>query len=604
MSLVSADRSLADPATITYPWGAQAAVSTAWNRRRLAHFMPDTPGSPGQPALPVHLASPRPLSINVIGIALAVHGATSGPLVVRRSQVSPEEAYWLMPPASLATLQPSASFRRGNGGLVVPGTVVKDGGTWPLALVNHSAAAGAPNPLLLYRLNPPTGLRVTTLPAGGTTRLQWTLPDVEAPLKHSECLLGYRLFGRTREGKEDLIGELYFDLPESSLVQLPGKLVLSIPSTRTQVELPAAATKPYAALGLQSAEKVLRQDGRLVLSRIEWSPAPCVLTIEPARFQGQPNKPYTFTARADFPPADARFEWTLNGQPLKSTGSAVRLTFPSPRALTLVAKLLDGSGAVLCTATATGVIEAPAESSAPPAPPQPTPPQPAPPRPGAVPATGVWVLTNRTVEKGKSESTPVFTTDVVVGGTTATAKTRRQIRARTAPGPYAPEGLKADLHYDFQMAWSELPSRFVPGEPIKTTATVTNTGSRVAVLEGDVKYLGDGRAGFATLEVYVASVGNSVTDLDRIPSPVENSFKGAHLNAPCEVRVYWDPKKTGGPTSQTRTLEFNPARWADPQKSRMLRITVHGVGHFTGFFVRYDYSFQPPTSGGQGRPNP
>jgi len=87
------------------------------------------------------------------------------------------------------------------------------------------------------------------------------------------------------------------------------------------------------------------------------------LTIDPATLDGEPNKQYTFTAKADSPPAGARFDWYADGSKTQSnTSTSYAASFKSEGSHKVSVKLVDSAGkemqeteaAVTIKAAATG----------------------------------------------------------------------------------------------------------------------------------------------------------------------------------------------------------------------------------------------------------
>jgi hypothetical protein len=83
------------------------------------------------------------------------------------------------------------------------------------------------------------------------------------------------------------------------------------------------------------------------------------LSIDPATLDGEPDKQYTFTAKADSPPAGAHYDWYVDGNRLQSdpaTGFAV--SFKAEGGYQLSVKLVDNAGKEIQEAQATAAIKA------------------------------------------------------------------------------------------------------------------------------------------------------------------------------------------------------------------------------------------------------
>ena len=69
------------------------------------------------------------------------------------------------------------------------------------------------------------------------------------------------------------------------------------------------------------------------------------LSIDPATLSGEPNKPYPFTAKADSPPAGARYEWSVDGtRTQNNTSTRYEASFKSEGSHKVSVKLVDSAG--------------------------------------------------------------------------------------------------------------------------------------------------------------------------------------------------------------------------------------------------------------------
>ena len=83
------------------------------------------------------------------------------------------------------------------------------------------------------------------------------------------------------------------------------------------------------------------------------------LRIEPPSMSGETNKDYTFTAKIDNPPSNARYVWSINDKQVQSgPGASLKTKFSDPKPYTISVDLLDGSGKEIDTATASAAITA------------------------------------------------------------------------------------------------------------------------------------------------------------------------------------------------------------------------------------------------------
>jgi hypothetical protein len=69
------------------------------------------------------------------------------------------------------------------------------------------------------------------------------------------------------------------------------------------------------------------------------------LSIDPVTLDGEPNKPYPFTAKADSPPSGARYEWSVDGTRTQSnTSTRYEASFKSEGSHKVSVKLVDSAG--------------------------------------------------------------------------------------------------------------------------------------------------------------------------------------------------------------------------------------------------------------------
>jgi hypothetical protein len=87
------------------------------------------------------------------------------------------------------------------------------------------------------------------------------------------------------------------------------------------------------------------------------------LAIDPASLDGAPDKEYTFTAKADAPPAGARYDWYVDGSKSQSnTSTGFTTSFKSEDSHKVSVKLVDKSGKEIAAAQADVTISAAATS--------------------------------------------------------------------------------------------------------------------------------------------------------------------------------------------------------------------------------------------------
>ena len=96
---------------------------------------------------------------------------------------------------------------------------------------------------------------------------------------------------------------------------------------------------------------------------------PTTVSINPSNLDGEPNKDYTFTARAENPPSGAKYRWSVNGKQVQnSADNSLKTKFPDAGSYTIAVSLLDGSGKEIDSAKASANItkaETPADTPKP-----------------------------------------------------------------------------------------------------------------------------------------------------------------------------------------------------------------------------------------------
>lgn len=224
----------------------------------------------------------RPLFFRLLQVTIPKRDPRQpvGPLVIRRAGMDrAEQVIALRPPIHRKHTMDDLII--GDGGVEVEKEWVDSAAGpvyLPVALVGKFLdvrSGRVPSPLLIYRLDPPTGVKIFLLPSGdsGERKIQWELPQLGADLKPSEALAGYRLLGRTARGEVEILGELLFDLPNVPAGWYRGNEKLRIPikpDQKSAVVLIEEASK-YVALGMASVEALLRAaDGGPLVSEPTW----------------------------------------------------------------------------------------------------------------------------------------------------------------------------------------------------------------------------------------------------------------------------------------------------------------------------------------------
>ncbi|MCX6005832.1 MAG: hypothetical protein NTZ34_01055 [Chloroflexi bacterium] len=105
---------------------------------------------------------------------------------------------------------------------------------------------------------------------------------------------------------------------------------------------------------------VIQAGGRTFTSN-KFKLGPEDMTIDPASLDGEPGKPYTFTAIISSPPAKARYAWAVDGALQKTQGRELRYTFAKEGSYTITCELYDDASAnekLIGEATASATIKA------------------------------------------------------------------------------------------------------------------------------------------------------------------------------------------------------------------------------------------------------
>jgi hypothetical protein len=214
-------------------------------------------------------AAPASANAYVVPIPSRAEGVPECPLVVRRERLGPdhqlaEETFHAGPPSSAAVGQPNrGEVKSGKGGMVLPLDWDVPGARLPLMTVG-GAALPAPasmgaavvdprmdpfNPLLLYRLSPPTGVTFEHLPTvedkDGKTLFRWKAPEFGEGIPLEKVAAGYRIYGRKSGGPAQIIAEVAIKratpppgwrTPHAGAVMAePGDLQAAVPIPRSRV---------------------------------------------------------------------------------------------------------------------------------------------------------------------------------------------------------------------------------------------------------------------------------------------------------------------------------------------------------------------------------
>jgi len=184
------------------------------------------------------------------------------PLIVRRKTPDPHEVVIALKPQFAAGGQPrigerrsAAEVRQGRGGIEVPKEWLgQPSSLVPIGLVNTTANEGSAEPLYVYLLRPPS--RITAAPAGPNVTLRWQLPEFGTGFKVTDALRGYRVFYKTKDGKETMVPDLLIK-PETIAVTV---LASSMPG--------------FVEVGLASEDgAMLDAKGEYLRSPIAWPEA-------------------------------------------------------------------------------------------------------------------------------------------------------------------------------------------------------------------------------------------------------------------------------------------------------------------------------------------
>lgn len=464
-SVIASNRALRDPLTVS---GVPARTGWALAGRDLDQLAAATMGS-STATLPLgasNLRAFRPLSLALP--VFSVPREPKGILVIRRDWPEETEEYVAIRPTAgretqtLPADRTTADMLTMKGGIALRGPWV-DSQTFkdvlPVAVIcTATSQQGAPQTdarLIAYRLNAPTGITMTKQ-QGQPTRLSWTLPATGCTLPLNDCLSSYRVFGKTKNNTDQLIAELYFDVPQTQLKQFGGKALLSITPGQTEITFPAASTEQYVAMGMQSVEKALKYpSGKQVMSEIAWSPYACTIAISPNPFEVTAGRQMVFDARADFPPKGARYRWSSTGRVTRDGLESAPVQFDTEGPASVTVTLCDAAGKTLCVATAVGRVK---KKEAPPE--QPDVDKPA---DDNAPAHGVWRLVKREVSPTGDTGHHKY----AIGGTKADCRNMHLEENR--------------IIYQCLHSWSAPPATIVPDQEY----TMRLTAQSVVFPEGE-----------------------------------------------------------------------------------------------------------------------
>lgn len=229
-------------------------------------------------------------SINAYNVIVPARSADApaSPIVIRRRAISREsfpilERVYASKPGSGAVPQPSL------GEIKTDQTAVALPEAWDapghMAVMFVGSVATSPlmpptppsNPILIYRLSPPTNVKAEHLAAAnGTdakTRFTWTLPELGGSMSPRDAIASYRLYGRKSGGAAVLLAEIVLDgAHESAWYAAPASAIKMDPNAR-QIALPISRTKVlgFDEFAMSSIDGLMKRDGKPLESPVGWS---------------------------------------------------------------------------------------------------------------------------------------------------------------------------------------------------------------------------------------------------------------------------------------------------------------------------------------------
>jgi hypothetical protein len=263
-SLLIKEYALPDPIP-----GTGAAIQTGWSKLEPSDWMAAQAGSSarGYLALGATTGSTLPPMAYWLRRVMIAPSATAkqeapAPLIIRREKPDTHELFIALKPqfagggqAQVGGRRDAADVRQGLSGVAVPKEwQEKPSSLVPVGLVNTTAVAGNSSALFVYLLRPPSG--ITSTPAAGNVTLRWKLPEFGANLKPADAVRGYRVFYKTKDGKDVMVPDLLIKPDTDAVTML------------------ASAMPGFVAVGVATEDGGLRDaNGEFLRSAIGWPEA-------------------------------------------------------------------------------------------------------------------------------------------------------------------------------------------------------------------------------------------------------------------------------------------------------------------------------------------
>lgn len=267
LSAFISDGSIKDPARLeSHPVFGPSITRTGWAGHVLVQDEKARTIKMG--ASTARKSQPGSINAFVVDVPARSDATPPCPIVARRDRIGSEhqpakEAYFAGRPMLAKIAQPKAEdVIRSEGAIALPESWDSGAGQLPLMIVASVEASGRSsigaavvdpsmdpyNPILAYRLAPPTGVKFQHLGSAADseskTLFTWGLPELGGGLKPAAVLGGYRIYGRKAKGAPVLVAELAIRKENAgSGWRRPADPAAEIDSTTEAIELPIARSK-------------------------------------------------------------------------------------------------------------------------------------------------------------------------------------------------------------------------------------------------------------------------------------------------------------------------------------------------------------------------
>lgn len=283
---VISDQVVSDPAPMEHPVLGASVSRTGFGRPSLIEDARASFVKFGETDLPKATKG----SINAFNVSIPERqaGLPASPIVVRRKWIGkphfviPERIY-ASKPSSKSVPQPALSDMKTDESFVVLPEEWDTAGRMAVMFVGEVLHQLIPpptpdlNPVLVYRLTPPTNVTFEHLPtvqdADGKTRFKWVLPDLGPGIDLRHAIGAYRLYGRKKGQGATLLAELVpVATHDSDWYQAP-ESASKMAYTATSFDLAIARSQVigFDEFAMSSVDGYAKRDGKALESPIGWA---------------------------------------------------------------------------------------------------------------------------------------------------------------------------------------------------------------------------------------------------------------------------------------------------------------------------------------------